>query len=146
MKVFATGIFDLFHFGHANAFQQIKEAFPDCTLVVGCLSDKTAERIKRKPIMTYEERVKSISYCKFVDEVIEDPWSPDMTPEEQLQNIIDNNFDFFAHEDHLTKYDIFKNAGKFFKINYTKEISTTEIIKRVTSSKVNSCACLGNTT
>ena len=131
MRILITGIFDLFHYGHVKAFEQVKEAFPGCILVAGCLSDITAEIIKRKPILNLEERMKIVASCKFIDHVIVDPWSPNMTDKEQVQFVIDNNFDVFAHEDHPTKYNLFKERGLFFKVVYTETISTTEIIKRV---------------
>ena len=29
LRIFADGVFDAFHIGHANVFKQCREAFPD---------------------------------------------------------------------------------------------------------------------
>jgi len=136
VRIYASGVFDLFHYGHGKALEQIKDTFPNSIIVVGIATDEVATQIKRKPILSLEERMKSVEYNKYVNEVIIDPWSPSMSNEELLKWLIENNFDFFAHEDVNGKYELFKQAGRFFKLEYTKSISTTDIINRINNETI----------
>jgi choline-phosphate cytidylyltransferase len=131
--VYCDGIFDLFHFGHAQLFEQAKKAFPNVYVIVGVMSD--TDTIKRKGIlvMNQDERAKSVEHCKWVDQVIKcPPWIVD-------QDFIDKyNIDYVAHDDlsyptgspnDVHKY--VKENGYFLKTTRSKDISTSELITRI---------------
>ena len=68
MRIYVDMVGDLFHFGHVNLLKKASELGDH--LIVGVHSDKTVEDYKRLPIMTMEERISTISSCRYVDEVI----------------------------------------------------------------------------
>nr|ACF86710.1 unknown [Zea mays] len=93
LRVYADGIYDLFHFGHARALEQAKKSFPNTYLLVGCCSDEITHMYKGKTVMTEDERYESLRHCKWVDEVIPDaPWVIN-------QEFIDkHDIDYVAHD------------------------------------------------
>ncbi|KAK3157264.1 hypothetical protein QOZ80_2AG0118490 [Eleusine coracana subsp. coracana] len=135
VRVYADGIFDLFHFGHARALEQAKKLFPNTYLLVGCCNDEITFRYKGKTVMTQEERYESLRHCKWVDEVIPDaPWV-------LTQEFMDKHqIDYVAH-DALPYadasgaandvYDFVKKIGKFKETKRTDGVSTSDLIMRI---------------
>ncbi|KAK9120475.1 hypothetical protein Syun_018092 [Stephania yunnanensis] len=135
VRVYADGIYDLFHFGHARALEQAKKLFPNTYLLVGCCNDEVTKRYKGKTVMTETERYESLHHCKWVDEVIPDaPWVV-------TQEFIDKHkIDYVAH-DSLSYadasgagkdvYEFVKAIGKFKETKRTDGISTSDIIMRI---------------
>jgi len=135
VRVYADGIFDLFHFGHARALEQAKKLFPNTYLLVGCCNDELTYRYKGKTVMNQEERYESLRHCKWVDEVIPDaPWV-------LTQEFIDKHqIDYVAH-DALPYadtsgaandvYDFVKKIGKFKETKRTDGVSTSDLIMRI---------------
>jgi len=129
MRIYADMVGDLFHFGHVNFLKKSRELGD--RLIVGVHSDKVVEDFKRLPIMTMEERIATISSCKYVDEVISNaPLSID------LEWINKHNIDIVVHGDDFSEdlmqscYKVPIEMGIFRLIPYTPSISTTEIIRR----------------
>ncbi|KAK2593686.1 choline-phosphate cytidylyltransferase [Conoideocrella luteorostrata] len=133
VRVYADGVFDLFHLGHMRQLEQAKRAFPNTTLVVGVTGDHETHMRKGLTVMSAKERAESVRHCKWVDEVIEDcPWI--VTPE-FLQA---NKLDYVAHDDLPYGadegddiYQPIKAAGMFLVTQRTEGVSTTGIITRI---------------
>lgn len=66
--VFTNGVFDLVHSGHIHLLKEAKKLGD--ILVVGLNSDKSATKIKRKPIKNEEQRKEILESIKYVDKVI----------------------------------------------------------------------------
>ncbi|CAN8247707.1 unnamed protein product [Cochlearia groenlandica] len=135
VRVYADGIYDLFHFGHARSLEQAKKSFPDTYLLVGCCNDETTYKYKGRTVMTAEERYESLRHCKWVDEVIPDaPWVIN-------QEFLDNNrIDYVAHDAlpyadtsgaGKDVYEFVKKVGRFKETMRTEGISTSDIIMRI---------------
>ncbi|KAL8244656.1 hypothetical protein R6Q59_010914 [Mikania micrantha] len=135
VRVYADGIYDLFHFGHARSLEQAKKSFPNTYLLVGCCNDEVTHRLKGKTVMTDQERYESLRHCKWVDEVIPDaPWV-------LTQEFIDKHaIDYVAHDSlpyadtsgaGKDVYEFVKSIGRFKETKRTEGISTSDIIMRI---------------
>ncbi|XP_019966963.1 choline-phosphate cytidylyltransferase A [Paralichthys olivaceus] len=133
VRVYADGIFDVFHSGHARALMQAKCLFPNTHLIVGVCSDDLTHKYKGFTVMNEDERYDAISHCRYVDEVVRNaPWT--LTPEFLERHHID----FVAHDDipysSAGSDDVYKHikeAGMFAPTQRTEGISTSDIITRI---------------
>ncbi|PPJ59201.1 hypothetical protein CBER1_03030 [Cercospora berteroae] len=133
VRVYADGVFDLFHLGHMRVLQQAKTAFPNTRLIVGVTGDEETFKRKGLTVMSAKERAESVRHCRWVDEVIEDcPWIIDVPFLEK------HNIDYVAHDD--LPYgasegdDIYapiKEKGMFLVTQRTEGVSTTGIITKI---------------
>ncbi|KAM3601711.1 uncharacterized protein V6R79_017322 [Siganus canaliculatus] len=115
VRVYADGIFDLFHSGHARALMQAKNVFPNTHLIVGVCSDELTHKYKGFTVMTEDERYDALRHCRYVDEI-----------------------DFVAHDDipytSAGSQDVYKHikeAGMFVATERTEGISTSDLITRI---------------
>lgn len=133
VRIYADGVFDLFHIGHMRALQQAKIAFDDVHLVVGVTGNKETHKRKGLTVLSARERAESVRHCKWVDEVIEDcPW---IVTAEFLEK---HNIDYVAHDDLPYGadegddiYGPIKEKGMFLVTQRTEGLSTTGIITKI---------------
>ncbi|XP_058197841.1 choline-phosphate cytidylyltransferase 1-like isoform X2 [Rhododendron vialii] len=103
VRVYADGIYDLFHFGHARSLEQAKKSFPNSYLLVGCCNDEVTHKYKGKTVMTDKERYESLRHCNYAD----------------------------ASGAGKDVYEFVKALGKFKETKRTEGISTSDIIMRI---------------
>lgn len=133
VRVYADGVFDLFHLGHMRQLEQAKKAFPDTTLVVGVTGDSETHKRKGLTVMSHQERAETLRHCKWVDEVIEDcPWivTPEFLEKHKLDYVAHDDLPYGADEgDDI--YQPIKREGKFLVTQRTEGVSTTGLITRI---------------
>ena len=62
---YTTGVFDLFHIGHVEILRKSKSMCDK--LIVGVTSDKLVKYKFKKSVIPFQERLKIVSACKYVD-------------------------------------------------------------------------------
>jgi len=68
-RMYTSGCFDIFHYGHLNILKRSKEI---CDyLIVGVSTDELIEKEKgKRPVIPFDERLNVVKAIKYVDEVI----------------------------------------------------------------------------
>jgi len=134
VRLYADGIFDLFHFGHARLLEQCKKKFPYVHLIVGVCGDEDTHKIKGKTVMNEFERAESVKHCRWVDEVVcPCPWAitPEFMEEHQIDFVCHDDIPYMAGGGGDDVYGPIKRMGKFLVTQRTEGISTSDLIMRL---------------
>ncbi|KAJ7712501.1 cholinephosphate cytidylyltransferase [Mycena metata] len=135
VRVYADGVYDLFHFGHALQLRQAKLAFPSVYLLVGVNSDEQVREHKARGVMTHAERLEAARHCRWVDEIVADaPWVIDQAFLDKYQiDYVAHDEDPYAASGHDDVYAYVKGKGQFFPTRRTPGVSTSELLERIVS-------------
>ncbi|KAL8800299.1 MAG: hypothetical protein Q9182_005262 [Xanthomendoza sp. 2 TL-2023] len=133
VRIYADGVFDLFHLGHMRQLEQAKNAFPQVYLLVGVTGDAETHKRKGLTVLTGAERTETVRHCKWVDEVIPNcPWvvTPEFLEEYKIDYVAHDDLPYGADEgDDI--YAPIKKEGKFLVTQRTEGVSTTGIITKI---------------
>ena len=132
--VYMDGVFDLMHIGHLKAIEQCTKL--GTRVIIGVTGDQDAVGYKRQPIFSQQDRAALIAAVKGVNEVI-CPCPLIVTSDfMNLYNIDLVVHGFSSEKDAENQYEFFKEPmelGKFQRIDYYKELNTTDIIRKIQS-------------
>lgn len=134
VRVYADGIYDLFHAGHARQLMQAKNLIPNTYLIVGVCNDKLTHSMKGRTVMNDIERYESLRHCRYVDEVITDaPWSltDEFIEKHKIDLIAHDDLPYGTKDGTLDVYAPIKARGMFLATERTDGISTSDIICRI---------------
>ena len=143
MRILYTGgTFDVFHYGHMNFLKQCAKISDK--VIVSLNTDDFITQYKGKPpVMSYDERKRSLEFCKFVNEVIPNVGGADSKPAIlQVKPQIVAIGDDWAKRDYYTQMQftqewLDENDIVLVYLAYTRGISTTEIKNRILNGKGN---------
>lgn len=129
---YTTGVFDMFHIGHLNILRRAKE---QCEyLIVGVSTDEVVlDYKKKKPVISYENRVDIVSAIRYVDKVVPQTTMDKFKAWEELR------FDVMFHGDEWKGTDLYEEYEEEFSkvdvhivyIPHTDGISSTILREKI---------------
>lgn len=130
VRVYVDMVADLFHYGHVEFIKKARSF--GTYMIVGLCSDEECTGYKRRPVLSIEERTRSVQGCRYVDEVI--PNCPLRITKEFME---EHKIDIVAHGDDFDQekikywYGAAIDQGKFKVVPYTQGVSTTDLLNRI---------------
>lgn len=137
--VLTLGTFDLFHVGHVNLLARCRTlAGPDGMLAVALNGDDFIEEYKgRPPVIRYQDRLRVVAACRYVDRVLWNMGGRDSKPaiEAVGPNIIAVGSDWES-KDYFGQLDVTQDwldahHIRIVYLPYTAGISTSQIRGRL---------------
>ena len=133
IRIYADGVYDMFHFGHARQLEQAKKFYENVHLIAGVSGHEETELKKGKTLMTGDERAEIIKSCKWVDEIAYPClW---VITEEFLNK---EKIDYVAHDalpynsqNSGDIYQMCKEMGKFKETKRTEGVSTSDLLVKI---------------
>jgi len=132
--VYAYVVADLLHIGHVIALENAK-ALGD-KLVVGVLTDEATMEKKKKPILSFPERLQIVKSLSCVDVAV-----PQKTyvPDDNLKNLKPDilvESDSHSDEDLKNTMKLANHLGiRIYKMPYYSEQSSTEIKEKIKDAR-----------
>ncbi|QRV83242.1 cytidylyltransferase domain-containing protein [Ceratobasidium sp. AG-Ba] len=134
VRIYADGVYDLFHFGHALQLRQAKLSFPNVHVIVGVCSDLLVAQHKAPTVMTHLERCECVRHCRWVDEVVADaPWviNQEFIDEHQIDYVAHDEDPYAGSDGSKDIYQFVKDQGKFLPTRRTPGVSTSDLLHRI---------------
>ncbi|KAK9368349.1 choline-phosphate cytidylyltransferase [Lipomyces kononenkoae] len=134
VRIYADGVFDLFHLGHMRQLEQAKKAFPDVYLICGIPNDDETHSQKGLTVLTDRQRAETVRHCRWVDEIIENaPWvvTPDFIEKHKIDYVAHDDIPYAGAGGTADIYQPIKESGKFLVTQRTEGISTSYIITKI---------------
>ena len=131
--VYLGGVFDLFHYGHIELITLVRKKFPDYKFIIGVHNDwSTIVTYKRCPVMTMQERIRTVQSSGLVDEVISN------APTRETESFYRaNGIDVTVHAYNVKDRESYVSnfcpeaGNRLSHIDYTSPISATQLVSRV---------------
>ena len=130
---YTCGVYDLFHIGHLNLLKNAK-ALCD-KLIVGVTVDELAFYKGKKCIIPYRDRAEIVSAIKYVDCVIPQTSRDKLEAYHKIKyDILFVGDDWYQSNDWNNWESELNKFGVIVRyLPYTKNISTTEIMKQISN-------------
>ena len=139
--VYIDGSWDLFHVGHVEILERVKQL--GSFLSVGVHDDATINKVQGRnyPIMNLHERVLNVLSCEYVDDVIIGaPWtvSEDMITTFNVQKVVSVNMsgtDLVPHGLDPDPYQLAKSRGIFESVATSDSLTTDQLVQRIIENR-----------
>ena len=131
--VYTDGTFDLLHYNHM-AFLRAARELGDY-LLVGVVTDRLCQTYKREPILTQDERLRTVRELGIADEafLLDGPFSAEVM--EEIIETYNVAAVVYAGEQYDSYYGAATERGIMHRWPYREGINSSQIIDRIRARK-----------